>query len=160
MQDGATLGDTIGDMKYTITQSVSSYVQAVFLLDNFLTTSTTAAPDSDRNIFVIDIDSFGNLEMGGEFEGVINRARVETEDPWSIARYAIAGQTLDCDTSAPIAGVTVRQFRSVDNGYVQTVTSNGTGDYNIPVYDQEDYFLTAHVVNSPAGITRRDLKGV
>jgi hypothetical protein len=160
MQDGITAGHIIGQMTYAIMYPIDAYIQDIFLLDNFLTTSTTSAPEANRDVFVTDIDSFGCLEMGGDFEGVLNRARVETEDPWSIARYVIAGSTLDCDTSTPIPSVTVRQFRSADNSYIQTVTSDGSGAYTIPIYDQEDYFLTAHVVNSPAGITRRDLKGI
>jgi hypothetical protein len=160
MDTGGLTGDAVGQVETQVTATDSYLGGQPFLIDAPLNQTVTAESDDHSFITEADFDSFGALEMGGEFEGVVTRAFVETEDPWSIPRYSMTGQTLDCDTSAPIAAATIRQFRSSDNRFMQQTASDGAGNYAIAIFDQEDYFLTAHSGQSPAGITRRDLKGV
>lgn len=78
---------------------------------------------------------------------------------WSIPRYALTGQTIDGTTATPIAGVTVEAYDTPTDAVHGLATSDGSGNYTIPVFRPGPYYLRAYLAGSPdkAGTTRNDV---
>lgn len=121
-------------------------------------------PDADSEIYLIEQDTYNALELSDDVDCAAIFDRFRAEEGWSISRYSISGFTKDGFTNAIIAGVTVRVYFTdgvkADTLY-QTVTSDGTGAFTVPVFDPSNqHMIAAHSGASPAGVSRRDVVGV
>jgi peptidoglycan hydrolase-like protein with peptidoglycan-binding domain len=140
-------------------QMLEALVSQPFALEIPNVIRTDVGEESDGLTVVVDFDSYGLLEIGGDFEGVFDLARGQAPEPLSLARFNITGQVIDGTTGAVIAGAVVRLFDADTNIFMGQTVSNAGGFYAFSVFDLDNYFLTAHVGQNPAGVTRRDVVG-
>ena len=154
---GATF-DAVGAAQI-VPQMLETFVSQPFFFDIPATVRTDAGEESDALTTCVDFDSYGLLEIGGDFEGVLNLERSQAPEPQSLPRFTITGQVIDGTTGAVIAGAVVRLWDADTNVFMGQTVSDAGGGYAFGVFDADNYFLTAHVGQNPAGITRRNVVG-
>lgn len=140
-------------------QMLETFVSQPFMLDVQEQIRTDAGEVSDALTTCVDFDSFGLLEIGGDFEGAYHLERSQSLEPQSLPRMVIVGQVVDGMTGAVIVGAVVRLFNANTNIFVGQAVSDAGGNYSFAIFDGQNYFLTAHQGQNPAGITRRDVVG-
>jgi hypothetical protein len=134
-------------------------VAQIFSYDTALITHVDADADSEAHIRLIEADPHGALEIGDDFDGVSHFRRDRTDEPWSIPRYIITGQTVDGVSGAVLTGVTVRVYWADSDTLEQLVVSDGSGNFSLPIFDQRPRMIVAHSGSTPSGVTRRDIFG-
>lgn len=74
--------------------------------------------------------------------------------------HVIRGVTRD-STGAVLAGCTVFLFRTSDNSYVSSSTSDANGNYVLPASPLLQHYVVAYLVGSPdvSGVTLNTLLG-
>lgn len=92
----------------------------------------------------------------GHFRGMVRgpagtRGQIGTRSfraPAAAVNDVLSGVSRD-STGAPLAGCTVNLFRTVDNSFVDSTVSDGSGAWSIPTMARGPFFLVEYLAGSP-----------